>query len=116
MWNLLRMEPFRPFHFRRQVPLGPYYADFASHTARLVIEIDGASHTFGDAVAYDARRTAFIATQGYRELRFNTIDVLKGIEGVAEVVLAACTEGAAQAAPPTHRKRRSPLPTSGRES
>ena len=28
-------------HFRKQVPIGPYVADFAAHSARLVIEVDG---------------------------------------------------------------------------
>src|SRR5215204_4570280 len=30
-------------HFRRQVQIGPYIADFVSHKAKLVIEVDGGS-------------------------------------------------------------------------
>ena len=52
MWNLLRGEPFRWWHFRRQVPVAAYFADFASHAAKLVVEIDGDTH--GTAAA---RRT-----------------------------------------------------------
>ena len=37
LWTLLRTPALRPHHFRRQVPLGPYYADFASHGVRLVV-------------------------------------------------------------------------------
>ena len=89
MWNMLRLEPLRPMHFRRQVPLGPYYADFASHLAKLVIEIDGITHTADGAIAYDQARTAFINTQGYRVIRFTNIEVMNYLEGVFEVVAAA---------------------------
>jgi len=41
LWNALRIEALRPYHFRRQVPIGPFYADFASHSASLVVEVDG---------------------------------------------------------------------------
>ena len=55
MWNLLRTAPFKALHFRRQFAIGPYYADFASFKARLVIEVDGSQHYEDAAIAYDAR-------------------------------------------------------------
>ena len=82
LWNALRMEPLDAFHFRRQVSIGPYYADFASHRARVVIEVDGNSHTFDRAIARDARRDAFMRAQGYRVLRFTATDVLRELDGV----------------------------------
>jgi very-short-patch-repair endonuclease len=88
MWNVLRTPAFELYHFRRQVPLGPYYADFASHSARLVIEVDGSGHTADGAIAHDARRTAFIETQGYRVLRFTTPQVLDDASGVIETIAA----------------------------
>ncbi len=89
MWNTLRIPQLKPFHFGRQVPLGPYYADFASHRARLVIEVDGAGHTTDEAIAYDSRRDAFIRSQGYRVLRFTTPQVLSHLDGVVVTILAA---------------------------
>src|SRR5262245_54010090 len=41
LWQHLRQPPFKDHHFRRQATIGPYFADFASHKARLVIELDG---------------------------------------------------------------------------
>jgi very-short-patch-repair endonuclease len=96
MWNLLRGEPFDALHFRRQVPIGPYFADFAAHGCRLVIEIDSAQHFTDAAIAYDSKRTAFLEAAGYRVLRFNTVDVLNHLGGVAELVLAACPPPTAQ--------------------
>ena len=79
MWRALR-EAFPHLRFRRQVPLGPYFADFCSHGARLVIEIDGDTH---DARAvHDAVRTGFIVRQGYRVVRFDNSDVMTNLDGV----------------------------------
>jgi len=41
IWSLLRAHRLTGTHFRRQVPIGAYITDFASHKPRLVIEIDG---------------------------------------------------------------------------
>ena len=51
--------------FRRQVPIGPWVADFASLDPRVVIEVDGPSHADRD----EADRTAFIEAQGFVILR-----------------------------------------------
>ncbi|MHB1101263.1 MAG: endonuclease domain-containing protein [Devosia sp.] len=91
MWNVLRREPFADYHFRRQVPLGRYYADFASHRAKLVIEIDGGSHFSGGALQYDAARDAFLAAAGYAVLRLTTADVMNNLDGAAEAILAHLT-------------------------
>ncbi len=107
LWNALRMEPLRALHFRRQVPLGPYYADFASHTARLIIEVDGSAHTTDDAIAYDARRTAFLAAEGYRVLRFTTLDVLHHLDAVFATLLAAAPP-TGSAGPPSRQAGGSP--------
>jgi very-short-patch-repair endonuclease len=89
LWNMLRMEPLDAVHFRRQVPIGPYYADFASHRARLVIEVDGSFHTTDHAIAHDTRRDVFIEGQGYRVLRFTTTDVLYHLDGVYLAIASA---------------------------
>ena len=89
MWTLLRMDVFKPLHSRRQVQIGPYYADFASLKAKVVIEIDGGQHYEDAAIAYDARRTRVIETEGYTVLRFATTDVMHHLDGVRTVVMSA---------------------------
>nr|WP_277346291.1 DUF559 domain-containing protein [Novosphingobium sp. ERW19] len=81
MWRLLK-EQFGGWRFRRQVPLAYAICDFASHQARLVVEIDGGQHGGKD----DARRDAMIAREGYRVLRFWNNEVLGNRAGVALVV------------------------------
>jgi len=91
MWSLLRLPPFKVLHFRRQMQIGPYYADFASFRAKLVIEVDDAQHLEDAAQIYDAQRTRFIEAQGYRVLRFSTIDVLQALDGVYAAILDAAS-------------------------
>lgn len=55
MWRLLR-ENFGDWHFRRQVPIRHFIADFASHPAKLIIEVDGGQH----ATEADAPRSAIL--------------------------------------------------------
>jgi very-short-patch-repair endonuclease len=74
-------------HFRAQVPLGPYYADFVSHGARLIIEVDGSQH--GGAVEYDAERTTFLEGEGYRVLRFWNNQVLRELDDVLTAIAAS---------------------------
>lgn len=81
LWLGLR-EAFPDAHFRRQVPLGPYFADFASHRCKLVIEVDGDSHAHSGE--RDAVRTEFLKAQGYRVIRFWNNDVMNSPEGVLD--------------------------------
>src|SRR5688500_12398571 len=93
MWEMLRTEPFKSFHFRRQMQIGPYYVDFASVRTRLVVEVDGSQHSEDGAVAYDARRTEVIEALGYRVVRFATTDVMHQLDGVHAVMMAELGEG-----------------------
>jgi len=86
-WHLRHRLRVSDTHFRRQVRLGRYIVDFASHGARLVIEIDGGRHA--EQVTADAERTRFLEAEGYRVLRFWNNEVLTNIDGVLEVVQRA---------------------------
>ena len=44
LWQELRRGKIPGTRFRRQVPIGPYVADFACLQSRLIIEIDGGQH------------------------------------------------------------------------
>jgi very-short-patch-repair endonuclease len=83
-WHLRHRLALSGTHFRRQVHLGAYIVDFASHSLKLVIELDGGQHAL--QVARDAKRTKFLESKGYRVLRFWNNDVLQNINGVLEVI------------------------------
>ena len=88
LWWHLRHLPIERSHFRRQATIGPYYADFACHRSRIVIEIDGGQHADDRQAARDAKRTAHLNSRGYRVLRFWNNEVLTNVEGVMAVILA----------------------------
>jgi very-short-patch-repair endonuclease len=66
--------------FRHQAPFGPYHADFCSHGAKLIVEVDDATHA--ERRDRDEARTRFLNAEGYRVLRFWNNDVMTSIEGV----------------------------------
>src|SRR5688572_15185365 len=37
LWRILRRRQFSDFKFRRQVPIGPFIADFVCHEAKLIV-------------------------------------------------------------------------------
>ncbi|WP_246132774.1 endonuclease domain-containing protein [Devosia ginsengisoli] len=92
LWNALRELRPLGFHFRRQVPLGRYYADFACHARRLVVEVDGDTHGTDAAVSHDAHRDRFIASQGYRVIRIGNGDVMGNLDGVLTTILSALNQ------------------------
>jgi adenine-specific DNA-methyltransferase len=88
LWNALRARRLGGWKWKHQVPWGPYFLDFLCVEAGLVVEADGGQH--GDQVAYDARRTAYLARSGLRVLRFWNGEVLTNLDGVCRMILDAC--------------------------
>ena len=89
-WELLRDRRMAGAKFRRQHPIGPYFADFACIARKLVIEIDGDHHAFQGAA--DARRTAAMEREGWRVLRCWAAHVVANREGVwAEIEQAVAS-------------------------
>src|SRR6516165_649297 len=60
LWRQLRRIPMFGSHFRRQVPIGPYIADYACMAARLIIEIDGSQHGDEPIKSHDEVRTRWL--------------------------------------------------------
>src|SRR5512140_907244 len=67
LWSYLRKDQLG-ITFRRQHAIGPYIADFCAPSKKLIIELDGSQHL--DQAESDAERTDFLASKGYRVLRF----------------------------------------------
>jgi very-short-patch-repair endonuclease len=87
LWAFLRGRQLEGFKFNRQEPIGPYFVDFACRKGKLVIEVDGPSHDGHDAQAYDAVRTEFLESQGYRVLRFTNEFIMGDLGPTLEVIL-----------------------------
>ena len=107
LWSILKSLKEPGFHFRRQAAIGPYVADFACLSKRLIIEADGGGH----GGMRDLARDAWLETHGYRVLRFWNTEIIENPQGVGEAVLAALahptpalpSRGGREAAPPVHQ-------------
>ena len=89
LWRLLRNLKTKGTHFRRQVPIGPYVADFACMASHLIIEIDGSQHGEEPHNLRDKARTRWLESEGYRVLRFWNNDLADNLEGVMESIYIA---------------------------
>lgn len=68
--------------FRRQHPIGPYFADYYCAALKLVIEVDGPQHTPDG----DAARDAFMAERGIETLRFTAEEAFSSTEHVVMTI------------------------------
>src|SRR5690606_34969265 len=75
-------------HFRRQVPIGSYVADFCCLSPKLVVEIDGNHHGFERNADHDRRRTEYLTGQGFRVIRFTNREVMMEIDSVVDTIRA----------------------------
>ena len=100
LWQRLRGKRFAALVFRRQVPIGPFIADFCCHAARLVVEVDGGQHGTHTGLVRDGRRDAFLASEGYRVLRFWNHDVLAQIDAVLDGIWTIAVERSPDRASP----------------
>ena len=66
--------------FSRQMPVGPFFADFLCRELRLVVELDGFSHDI--ASEQDRLRDLWMQREGYTVLRFANADVFANVDGV----------------------------------
>jgi very-short-patch-repair endonuclease len=86
LWNLVRNRQLDGHKFVRQLPVGPYVADFACREAALIVELDGSQHLDSPR---DEVRTQALTAEGYSVLRFWNTDVLGNPDSVAVSILAA---------------------------
>jgi very-short-patch-repair endonuclease len=87
-WERVRAGRLNGLKFKRQVPITPYIVDFLCIAAKVVIELDGLSHELPEQKAHDARRDAWLRSQGFVVLRFPNEAVIENCGAVLDMVLA----------------------------
>jgi very-short-patch-repair endonuclease len=107
LWQAIRGNRFNGWRFKRQVPYGPYVADFSCAQARLVVELDGRPHQDEEQMIRDGRRDAWFQERGFRVLRISNDLVLGSIELALKEIELALT------APSPGLLRRPPSPSRG---
>ena len=86
LWTNLRNRRLNGHKFSRQIPLGPYIADFVCRQESLVIELDGSQHADSQ---HDLNRTRWLNAHGYSVLRFWNTAVLQERRSVLDTTVAA---------------------------
>lgn len=95
--------------FVRQLPVGPYFADFVCREARLVVETDGSQHADLES---DGIRTRWLNDPGYSVLRLWNHEVLT--ERCPVLTILAAIDGKVAGPSPGLRFAPATLSPSGR--
>lgn len=86
MWSVLKARGLGGYKFVRQMPIGPYFADFVCRERGVVIEVDGSQHL--ERAAYDRARDEYMLAAGYSVYRVPLNSVLKDRVAVCDSILA----------------------------
>ena len=89
LWRALRGRS-GGLKFRRQHPIGRCIVDFYCPAVRLVVEIDGISHSMGDHPQRDQRRDDWLKSQDMRVVRFAAADVMTDVGSVVTAIVREC--------------------------
>jgi very-short-patch-repair endonuclease len=84
MWNHLKGRALNGYRFNRQVEIGPFIADFLCREIKVVVEIDGPSHS---GKTTDQLRTAYLEERGYVVFRAWNNEIYSNLDGVLKGLL-----------------------------
>jgi very-short-patch-repair endonuclease len=99
LWTMLRHRRFEGYKFRRQVPIGPYVADFVCFDCRVIVELDGSQHVESRR---DQIRDRWLADDGFTVLRVWSNELMQNANGVLLAILSALQDPSSVSASPSH--------------
>jgi very-short-patch-repair endonuclease len=86
LWQALRNRKLAHWKFRRQHPIDRYVVDFVSLDGKLVVEIDGVTHSTPAAMKRDEVRTRVLESLGFLVVRVSNTDVYDNLNRVLEII------------------------------
>jgi very-short-patch-repair endonuclease len=93
LWQALRNRQLDRWKFRRQHPIDRYVVDFVTIAGKLVVEVDGATHSTDTEIQRDERRTRLLEELGFRVVRVTNNDVYRDLESVVATIWAELNPG-----------------------
>jgi very-short-patch-repair endonuclease len=87
MWTELRGRRLDGLKFMRQCPIGPFFVDFLCRELKIIVEVDGGTHSMPREMARDGIRAVYLEKQGYRIFRVHNAEVYEDIDGVLDTLL-----------------------------
>ncbi len=109
LWQELRNRKLDGHKFIRQAPAGHYIADFLCREQKVIVEVDGATHSADAEIASDKRRTAHLEQLGYKIIRLQNSEVLQAMDQAT----MAIREALAHSPSPAPLAAGRPLPRAG---
>ncbi len=86
LWNELKGRKIKGYQFMRQKPIDNYIVDFFCGKLKLIIEIDGDSHT--NKQEEDEIRQRRLEDPGLTVLRFRELEVKRQMNGVLSAIVS----------------------------
>jgi len=86
LWQALRNRRLARWKFRRQHPIDRYVVDFVTLAGKLIVEVDGATHSEPSELARDRGRSDVLEACGFHIVRVSNTDVYENLEGVLEMI------------------------------
>ena len=109
LWKALQQRP-NGLKFRRQFPSSRITVDFACLSHRIVLEVDGEWHGYGDQPDRDKARDAIMKREGFSLMRIAARDVLGDLDAVVRSIIARCSDVG-----PHHQPSAGPPPRAGED-
>jgi very-short-patch-repair endonuclease len=86
LWQALRNRRLARWKFRRQHPIDRYVVDFVTLDGKLIVEVDGVTHSEPSEVKRDETRSRVLESCGFLVVRVSDTDVYENLEGVLEMI------------------------------
>ena len=86
LWHFPPRPKVRGRKFRRQAAIGAYIIDFVSFADKLIVALDCPQHLNAEAIDQDKRRATWLASRGFRIIRFRNQELDENIQAVADAI------------------------------
>jgi very-short-patch-repair endonuclease len=86
LWQALRNRRLARWKFRRQHPIDRFIVDFVTLDGKLIVEVDGVTHSTTSEIKRDQARTEVLEACGFFVVRVSNTDVYENLEGVLEMI------------------------------
>jgi very-short-patch-repair endonuclease len=112
LWKFaLRARQMKGYSFRRQRPIMNFVADFACLELKLIIEVDGYTHSLDETIRKDFIKQKALEDAGYHVIRFSDHEVLRDMRNVILTIEMYIEDIEAGNPPPTPASGGQPPPT-----
>jgi very-short-patch-repair endonuclease len=88
LWSRLRNRQLGGHKFVRQMLIDPYFVGFVCREHKVIVEVDGGTHSTDAELARDERRTLHFSRLGYRVFRISNDAVYNNIDDALDALLA----------------------------